>query len=102
MGEWLHAVARALDPGAVHGITGIAGPVRTVAGDGLVAVVSPVDLDEEALRRNLEDLEWLDRTARIHHAVVAALAEDHTVVPAQLATVYRGETGLRAMLRERR
>jgi hypothetical protein len=65
-------------------------------------VVSPVDLDEEALRRNLEDLEWLDRTARIHHAVVAALAEDHTVVPAQLATVYRGDTGLRTMLRERR
>ncbi|WP_433062757.1 GvpL/GvpF family gas vesicle protein [Dactylosporangium sp. CS-033363] len=103
MGEWLHAVARGLDPGAVQDLAGIAGtPVRAVAGAGLAAVVSPVELDEEALRTNLENLEWLDRTARAHHAVVAALAERHAVVPAQLATVYRDDDGVRAMLRERR
>ncbi|WP_433220816.1 GvpL/GvpF family gas vesicle protein [Dactylosporangium sp. CS-047395] len=103
MGEWLHAVARGLDPGPVQGLAGIAGaPVRAVAGEGLAAVVSPVELDEEALRANLENLEWLDRTARAHHGVVAALAERHAVVPAQLATVYRDDDGLRAMLRERR
>jgi len=64
-----------------------------------------VDLDEfgeDALRRNLDDLDWLDRTARAHHAVVAALARGHTVVPAGLATVYRDDPGVRAMLDERR
>ncbi|GAA2366847.1 GvpL/GvpF family gas vesicle protein [Dactylosporangium salmoneum] len=105
-GVWLHAIARDLEPGAVEGLTGVTGaPVRTVATAGLVAVASPVDLDQfgaEPLRRNLEDLAWLERVARAHHAVVAELARTHTVVPAPLATVYRDDAGVREMLTQRR
>jgi hypothetical protein len=105
-GLWLHAVARGAAAGALGGRTGIAGAaVRTVAGAGLVAVVSPVDLDEfgeEALRRNLENLSWLEGVARSHHAVVAAAGRLGAVVPATLATVYRDDAGVRTMLERRR
>ncbi|MEU7871689.1 GvpL/GvpF family gas vesicle protein [Dactylosporangium sp. NPDC049140] len=105
-GIWLHAVARDLTPGAIDDCEAVAGgDLRTVGGADLVAVVSPVDLDEfgeDALRRNLEDLAWLDRIARAHHSVVAALAREHAVVPAGLATVYRDDAGLRTMLEQRR
>ncbi|WP_426512807.1 GvpL/GvpF family gas vesicle protein [Dactylosporangium sp. McL0621] len=105
-GIWLHAVARDLAPGAIDDCEAVAGgDLRTVSGADLVAVVSPVDLDEfgeDALRRNLEDLAWLDRIARAHHSVVAALAREHAVVPAGLATVYRDDAGLRTMLEQRR
>ncbi|GAA4253595.1 GvpL/GvpF family gas vesicle protein [Dactylosporangium darangshiense] len=101
---WLHAVAR--DAGGLDGFPGIVGAtVRTVATAGLVAVVSPVDpaeFGEEALRRNLEDLPWLEGVARAHHAVVAAAGERGAVVPATLATVYRDDAGVRAMLEQRR
>ncbi|WP_433605751.1 GvpL/GvpF family gas vesicle protein [Dactylosporangium sp. CA-139114] len=104
-GVWLHAVARDLEPGAVDGLVGVAGgAVRTVGAGALTAAVCPVDLaefGEEALRRNLEDLAWLDRAARAHHAVVAALAREHAVVPARLATVYHDDAGVLEMLRQR-
>ncbi|MGI5240750.1 GvpL/GvpF family gas vesicle protein [Dactylosporangium sp. CA-139066] len=107
-GLWLHAVARGPGPTAPAGladVTGIGGEaVRTVAAAGLLAVVSPVDLaefGEAALRRNLENLAWLEGVARSHHAVVAAAGRLGAVVPATLATVYRDDDGVRAMLQER-
>ena len=55
---------------------------------GLTAIVGDVgdrDYGEAALRRHLEDLDWLARTARAHHAVLAAVAERGPVVPMRLA-----------------
>ncbi|MFG2041819.1 GvpL/GvpF family gas vesicle protein [Dactylosporangium sp. NPDC048998] len=105
-GIWLHAVAREFDPAAVAGLTGVGGgPLRVVEAAGLAAVVSPVDLNEfgaEPMRRNLEDLAWLERVARAHHGVVAAAARLGPVVPARLGTVYLDDTRVRAMLSERR
>ncbi|WP_089157455.1 GvpL/GvpF family gas vesicle protein [Micromonospora sp. NBS 11-29] len=103
-GVWLHAVV-AEGPADRTGITGVAGtPVRTVTGPGLAAVVADAPLTEygeEALRRNLEDLGWLERAARAHHAVVDALSRTGAVVPARLATVYRDDDRVAAMLAER-
>lgn len=105
-GLWLYAVVRDLDVHVVSELSGIAGaPVHPVAGEDLVAVVSPVpltDFDEAALRRNLEDLDWLAAAARAHDAVVAAVTDATTAVPLRLATVYLGESGVREMLAERR
>ncbi|NES16737.1 MULTISPECIES: GvpL/GvpF family gas vesicle protein [Micromonospora] len=101
---WLHGVVAAVTA-TPAGTTGIAGtPVRSVAGAGLVAVVSDVPLaeyGEEALRRNLEDLAWLERAARAHHAVVAALCGAGPVVPARLATVHRDDDRVARVLAER-
>ncbi|MFH7596389.1 GvpL/GvpF family gas vesicle protein [Streptomyces racemochromogenes] len=84
------------------GVEGAGGPGPTVLGDGvLAAVVEPVDaalFEEEALRRRLEDLAWLSWLARAHHRVVAAAGDARTAVPLRLATVCRGEAGVRGLL----
>jgi hypothetical protein len=53
------------------------------------------------LRRNLEDLDWLEATARAHHRVIDVVAQQGPLVPMRLATVYSGDESLGAMLAER-
>ncbi|MCG5435999.1 GvpL/GvpF family gas vesicle protein [Micromonospora foliorum] len=105
-GAWLHGVVRDVEPATLAGIAGMdGGPVRAVSAAGLVAVVSAAPMDEygeEPLRRNLEDLVWLERAARAHHAVVETLARQGPVVPARLATVHSGDDGVAASLAARR
>src|SRR5699024_2896934 len=70
---------------------------------GLAAVVSPVDLDEfgdEGLRRNLEDLSWLEEVARTHDAVVTQVSQSAPTAPLRLATICFGDEGVRARLAE--
>lgn len=104
-GTYVYAVSRGLPPEALEGAGGVGGaPVHTIEEHGLTAVVSPVSLGEfgeEALRRNLEDLGWLEATARAHHGVVDAAAARAATVPLGLATVYRSEDRARQALRER-
>lgn len=104
-GIWIYAVAEELPAGCVSQVTGVSGePVRTVAAAGLTAIAGDVllaDYGETALRRNLEDLEWLDRTARAHHRVIDAVSRHGPVVPMRLATVYRDDPNLVAVLSER-
>jgi hypothetical protein len=90
---WVYALA---ERGAtLPGLAGVAGAqVRLIDADGLTAVVSNVTLEEfgeEALRRNLEDLAWLEAVARAHHGVIDAAARLFTLLPMRLATVYSGE-----------
>jgi hypothetical protein len=78
--------------------------VRRIVAGGLAAVVGSVDpvrFGEESLRRNLEDLQWLETTARAHHAVVDATARGGPVAPVRFATVYLDDDRVRAMLTER-
>ena len=102
---WLYAVA-ANDAGTgARVMTGVGGePVRVVRTAGLTAFIGDVDQRDfgaAALRGNLEDLDWLDRTARAHHAVIEAIAERCPVVPMQLATVYASDHSVAETLRER-
>ncbi|MGW2208752.1 GvpL/GvpF family gas vesicle protein [Streptomyces sp. NPDC001781] len=89
------------------GLEGVAGaPVRLVSdGNGLALVASSVpaeDFREEALRRRLEDLDWLSAVARAHHRVVEAVAAHTTVLPLRLATVYLDDARARQVLHEGR
>ena len=102
---WLYAVA---DDAAVPfpaGVTGVGGAAaRPLRAAGLVAVVAEVDESEfgaDALHRNLEDLDWLEQTARAHHAVIEAVVRTYPVVPARLATVYSSAAAVEAVLHER-
>ncbi|SCL62971.1 Gas vesicle synthesis protein GvpL/GvpF [Micromonospora citrea] len=105
-GVWLHGVVREADAALLAATAGMDGaPVRAVRAAGLVAVVSAAPLSEygeEALRRNLEDLAWLERAARAHHAVVAALSRAGAVVPARLATVHHDDARVAGQLVARR
>jgi Gas vesicle synthesis protein GvpL/GvpF len=72
-----------------------------VAAGGLTAAAEDVRLaefGEQALRRNLEDLAWLEATARAHHRVIEAVARHGPLVPMRLATVYSNDAALMALL----
>jgi hypothetical protein len=105
-GLWVYAVTehiRAASLGQVAGVGG--GPVRTVEASGMTAIVEEVPLEEfgeAALRRNLEDLPWLEETARAHHRVIEGATRGCPVVPMRLATVYSGDASVAAMLAGRR
>ncbi|MGW4299191.1 GvpL/GvpF family gas vesicle protein [Streptomyces sp. NPDC004646] len=106
--RYVYAVGR--DEGALDRVTGLVTGVdghslHAVRGGGLTALVSgvPADRFEEAtLTAQLEDLDRLERLARAHHAVVDAAFAETTVLPMRLATVYRDEARVAAMLAERR
>ena len=91
-GVYLYAVSRGLHADDVNGLVGLQGdPVRVLDGHGLSAVVGDVGLDEfgdEGLRRNLEDLAWLEQVARQHDAVVRGVARRGVLAPMRLATVF--------------
>ncbi|MFF3325617.1 GvpL/GvpF family gas vesicle protein [Streptomyces sp. NPDC002889] len=90
---------------AVAALAGVDGaPVRLLPATGedeLALVVSSVpaqDFDEDALKRHLEDLEWLEAVARAHHGVIEALAARTTVLPLRLATVYLDDSRAKDVL----
>lgn len=104
LGRYVYAVYRA-DAGpepleAVSGERGVAdAPVTVVEHAGLAAVVSEVDLaefGEEGLRRNLEDLTWVERVARAHDRVVATVSRVTTCAPLRLVTICRDDASVRA------
>jgi len=105
LGVWAYAIS--VDNGAtdLSWLTGVGGArVRTTACAGLTMLVSDVSLaefGEAALRRNLEDLDWLDDVARAHHHVIEAAGRHFPLLPTRLATVYTGDAAVRAALAER-
>jgi gas vesicle protein GvpL/GvpF len=104
-GCWVYAVTDRDPVQDLSRLTGVAGTkVRPVRAAGMTALISDVDLDEfgaDALRRNLEDLQWLERTARAHHEVIDAASRVLPLLPMRLATVYHGETTLADALEAR-
>jgi hypothetical protein len=101
---WAYGVTRAGSP-APAGAEGVAGPpVELVEEGGLALLASRVPLDdfgEAPLKRNLNDLAWLERVARAHEAVLERALAGATVVPLRLCTIFEGEDGARRMLAER-
>jgi hypothetical protein len=79
---------------AVRGLPG-AGPVRLVpVGTGRWLVVSDVPLDrygEDAVNRNLSDLDWVSRAAVAHEAVVEHFINARALLPMKLFTIFRSD-----------
>ncbi|MEV4604715.1 GvpL/GvpF family gas vesicle protein [Amycolatopsis sp. NPDC049253] len=104
-GVWLYAVMPEAGASALGGLTGVSAEhPRAVTAGTLVAVVGDVPLSsfgEEALRRNLEDLDWLATVARAHDTVIAALVERGPVAPVRLATVYHDDGSVRVAVEQR-
>ena len=100
-GLWAYCVLRTGEPG-VDGLAGIdGGVVERVEERGLTALVSRVplaDFGAGPLRDNLNDLEWLERVARAHEAVLERALGETTIVPLRLCTIYESEDGVREML----
>jgi hypothetical protein len=103
---WVYCVARREDPlpEQLPGVDPEHAVERVERGD-LAALVSRVRLaefGEEPLRRNLNDLPWLERVARGHEAVLERALEHATIVPARLCTIFADEQGAGRMLEEQR
>jgi hypothetical protein len=99
---YLYAITRPVPPNALDGLRGVAdAPVRTIDDGELACLVSTVALaefGEGALRANLEDLGWLERTARQHDAVVRAGMRLTTTLPLRLATICSDDASARDRL----
>src|SRR5258708_487724 len=104
-GVWVYAVCDDMAAKDLGQLTGVGGElVRGISAHGLTAVAGDVPLaefGESALRRNLEDVTWLEATARTHHHVIDVLGQRGPLVPMRLATVYAADAGVAAMLDER-
>ncbi|HZR53862.1 MAG TPA: GvpL/GvpF family gas vesicle protein [Streptosporangiaceae bacterium] len=102
---WLYGVAGDGFEAVAGDVAGVGGrPPRTITAAGLTAIVGDVgdrEYGEVVLPRNLEDLDWLARTARAHHAVLEAVTARDPVVPMRLATLFADDDGVIGMLRER-
>jgi hypothetical protein len=99
---WAYCVlgATAPQPADVVGIDSRY-PVERVDAGGLAALVSRVpasEFDAGPLRENLNDLDWLERVARAHEAVLDAVLAEATIVPLRLCTIYENPDGVRRML----
>ncbi|MFF3888577.1 GvpL/GvpF family gas vesicle protein [Streptomyces sp. NPDC001914] len=104
--RYVYAICRPFPAALSAELTGVAGvPPRLLRHDDLVAVVGSVperDFDAEPLRRRLEDVHWLEATARAHQGVIDALTVVTSPLPLRLATVLRDDSGVRVMIDERR
>ncbi|WP_030346742.1 GvpL/GvpF family gas vesicle protein [Streptomyces sp. NRRL S-1022] len=103
--RYVYAVCRPFGTPLQAELTGVAGaPPALLHHHGLVAVVSTVpeaDFSEDALKSNLENLDWLAATARAHQGVVDALTTVTTPLPLRLATVFRNDSAVRTMIEAR-
>lgn len=104
-GCWVYGVTDREPGQELSGLSGVAGEaVRAAPAGDLTALVSDVDLDEfgeQALARNLEDLDWLEQVARAHHHVIETASAVLPVLPVGLTTVYASEPSMAAALDER-
>jgi hypothetical protein len=101
---YVYCIVPAGELPALEGLAGIdpSFEIGCVADDGLSAVVSRIRSQEfaaDALKRNLEDLAWLERTARAHDAVLARVLAGNAVVPLRLCTTFADQDGVRQVLR---
>ncbi|MER5396892.1 GvpL/GvpF family gas vesicle protein [Streptomyces sp. NPDC002599] len=104
--RYVYAICRPFPAALSAELAGVGGvPPRLLRHDGLIAVVGSVperDFDAEPLRRRLEDVHWLEATARAHQGVIDALTAVTSPLPLRLATVLRDDSGVRVMMDERR
>jgi hypothetical protein len=103
--RYVYAVCRPFRSALQSQLAGVAGaPPKQLTHHGLVAVVSSVpeaDFAEGPLRAHLEDLDWHTTTARAHQQINDALTVVTTPLPLRLATVFRDDSGVRAMMEAR-
>ena len=102
--RYLYAVTRDVEPAALAGLPALSGGTLDVLEHhGLLAVLSTVDLDEygeDGLHANLEQLDWLEDTARTHDAVIKTVSDHGPVAPMRLATIFLNDTNVRRRLDE--
>jgi hypothetical protein len=106
-GWYVYCVLDADARPALGDLTGVDGsaPVEAIDAAGLRALVSRVPLDqfgEAPLRANLERIEWVERTARAHDAVLARTLDCHAVVPLRMFVIFADAAQVETLLARER
>lgn len=100
--RYVYAVTRPFDAALPKDLIGVAGSspyqLRHHELSAVVSDVPSADFDAGPLKERLEDLDWLSDTARAHEAVVATLVSVGSPLPLRLATICRGDSGVRRLL----
>jgi len=68
---------------------------------GLCAVVSevlPDEFGEDMLKKNLNDITWLESRVRKHEGVIEKVMERSAVIPFKFATIFKAEDSLKTMI----
>jgi len=71
--------------------------------EGLYAVVSKVpedEFNEEDIRKNLNDMEWLNTKVRLHEKLIEGVMKNNCLVPFKFATVFKSEQRMIAEISE--
>jgi hypothetical protein len=105
-GLWVYCVAGGELPDVPPQVAGVAAGHApcVLRAAGLAAVVSAVPLDEygeEGLRRNLNDMDWLEEVVRAHESVLEAVLGSGPIVPMRVCTIYENAEHVERMLAER-
>lgn len=101
VGWYLYAF---LSHGEVPPMTGIDGhsPLNRIDDQGIVALASQVPLaefGEKALRRNVEDVGWLEEKVRLHEAIVEAALAKGQLLPMKFGTIFLDPERIRQVIR---
>lgn len=97
-------VDKVIDENAIDDIMGIDGKHRLMAikEDDIYAAASPVGLDEYGEGRIdalLEDMVWVEGSARKHFDIQQALFSMGTLIPVKFCTIYTDESNIREYIR---
>jgi Gas vesicle synthesis protein GvpL/GvpF len=88
----------------IHASLPGAGPVIRLVEDGLALLATWVpgsEFGEAPLRRNLNDLGWLEQVARAHEDALDRVLRHAAVVPLRLTTIFESEASATRMLAQR-
>lgn len=67
----------------------------------IVSKVSPEDFSEDNLKKNLADMKWVEKNARLHEAVIEEVMSDTAILPFKFATIFKAEENVEKLLKER-
>lgn len=71
---------------------------------GIYAIVSkvlPDEFDEENLKKNLNNMDWVERKTRQHEAIIEEIMKNSTVLPFKFATIFETEEKVKRLLGEK-
>ena len=66
----------------------------------ILSRVSPEEFSEENLKKNLADMEWVERKIRQHEKVIESIMKDITVIPFKFGTIFKTKDGVENLLKE--
>lgn len=85
-------------------IEGLTDNLYFINHSGICAVVSMVkdtEFSEENLKKNLVDINWIEKKTRVHEGIIETVMKNSTVLPLKFATLFNTEENLKTMLTEK-